>query len=157
MSEATKKNKVHYDLKNVHFAPITEAEDGTVSFGVPVREYGAISMDMAPVGDSGKLRADGIDYYTFNSNGGYEGDVNFAQVSELFRRTYHSEVVDDMSRAILFPSTEKEFLTQGLGVLTDAISCEVTEERNGAFELTMVYPVTGIHYDEICERRIILQ
>lgn len=61
-----------------------------------------------------------------------------------------------MSRAILFPSAEKEFLTQGLGVLTDAISCEVTEERNGAFELTMVYPVTGIHYDEICERRIIL-
>lgn len=91
MAETTKKNKVHYDLKNVHFAPITEAEDGTVSFGAPVREYGAISMDMAPVGDSGKLRADGIDYYTFNSNGGYEGDVNFAQVSELFRRAYLGE------------------------------------------------------------------
>lgn len=61
-----------------------------------------------------------------------------------------------MSRPILFPSTEKDFLTQGLGVLTDAISCEVTEERNGAFELTMVYPVTGMHYGEICDRCIIL-
>ena len=58
-------------------------------------------------------------------------------------------------KPILFPSTATEFTTHGLGVLTDAISCTVTEERNGAFELTMQYPGTGVHFDEITDRCII--
>lgn len=58
-------------------------------------------------------------------------------------------------KPILFPSTATEFKTHGLGVLTDAISCTVTEERNGAFELTMQYPDTGVHFDEITDRCII--
>ena len=58
-------------------------------------------------------------------------------------------------KPILFPSTATEFNTQGLGVLTDAIGCTVTEERNGAFELTMQYPDTGVHFDEITDRCII--
>ena len=58
-------------------------------------------------------------------------------------------------KPILFPSTATEFNTQGLGVLTDAISCTVTEERNGAFELTMQYPDTGVHFDKITDRCII--
>lgn len=58
-------------------------------------------------------------------------------------------------KPILFPSTATEFNTQGLGVLTDAISCTVTEERNGAFELTMQYPDTGVHFAEITDRCII--
>lgn len=58
-------------------------------------------------------------------------------------------------KPIIFPSTATEFNTHGLGVLTDAISCTVTEERNGSFELTMQYPDTGVHFDEITDRCII--
>lgn len=58
-------------------------------------------------------------------------------------------------KPILFPSTATEFNTQGLGVLTDTISGTVIEERNGAFELTMQYPDTGVHFDEITDRCII--
>lgn len=58
-------------------------------------------------------------------------------------------------KPILFPSTATEFNTQGLGVLTDAISCTSTEERNSAFELTMQYPDTGVHFGEITDRCII--
>lgn len=58
-------------------------------------------------------------------------------------------------KPILFPSTATEFNTHGLGVLTDAISCTVTEERNGAFELTMQYPDTGVHFAEITDRCLI--
>lgn len=58
-------------------------------------------------------------------------------------------------KPILFPSTATEFNTHGLGVLTDTISCTVTEERNGAFELTMQYPDTGVHFDEITDRCIL--
>lgn len=43
----------------------------------------------------------------------------------------------------------------GLGVLADAASCVVTEERNGSFELEMQYPVGGQHYGEIAHRAII--
>lgn len=58
-------------------------------------------------------------------------------------------------KPILFPSTATEFATHGLGGLTDAISCTVTEERNGAFELMMQYPDTGVHFGEITDRCII--
>lgn len=56
---------------------------------------------------------------------------------------------------ILFPSDASDFTTQGLGALSAAISCMVTEERNGIYELELVYPVTGIHYGEIAKRCII--
>lgn len=55
----------------------------------------------------------------------------------------------------LYESTETEFLTNGLGSLPDAISCFVTEERNGSYELEMEYPVTGKRYSELINRRII--
>lgn len=43
----------------------------------------------------------------------------------------------------------------GIGTLTDAISAIVTHEINGMYELMMTYPVTGIHYEELEENRII--
>ena len=58
-------------------------------------------------------------------------------------------------KPILFPSTATEFTTQGLGALSDAISCIVTEERNGMYELEMQYPQSGIHFSEIQNRCIV--
>lgn len=57
---------------------------------------------------------------------------------------------------ILYENTETEFKTQGLGALIDAITCTVTEERNGSFELEMTYPIEGLHYADIQYGRIIL-
>lgn len=59
-------------------------------------------------------------------------------------------------RPILYKSTEKDFLTNGIGVLSDVISCIVREERNGSYELTMTYPVDGMHFADIKSRAIIL-
>ena len=39
---------------------------------------------------------------------------------------------------ILYAASETDFTTNGIGLLTDAVSCTVTEERNGAYELTLV-------------------
>ncbi len=58
-------------------------------------------------------------------------------------------------KPILYPSTETEFDTNGIGALSDCVSCTVTEERNGIYELEMEYPITGIHYADIALRRII--
>ena len=57
---------------------------------------------------------------------------------------------------ILYQGTETNFTSNGLGRLADAISCKVTEERNGVFELEMEYPITGVHYTDIAENCIIL-
>lgn len=43
----------------------------------------------------------------------------------------------------------------GLGHLSDALTCKVTHEINGEYELRMTYPVTGLHYEDIAEDRII--
>jgi phage minor structural protein len=56
---------------------------------------------------------------------------------------------------ILFESTATSFLTNGIGRLSDAVSCIVTEERNGVFELEMQYPETGIHYSDLELFRIV--
>lgn len=37
----------------------------------------------------------------------------------------------------------------GVGSLRDCISCKITEERNGAYELTMEYAAEGLHASEI--------
>ena len=59
-------------------------------------------------------------------------------------------------KPILYESIETTFTSQGLGVLNDAISCIVHEERNGKYELEMVYPITGIHWEDIQISRIIM-
>ena len=59
-------------------------------------------------------------------------------------------------KPVLFAPTATEFTTNGLGKLSDAASCTVKETRNGAFELTLKYPIEGIHYAEIQQRSIIL-
>lgn len=61
-----------------------------------------------------------------------------------------------ISYPLLYGPTESTFSNNGFGALSDCISCVVREERNGAFELQMEYPVNGIHYSEIIQRSIIL-
>ncbi|MBQ9032588.1 MAG: phage tail protein [Parasporobacterium sp.] len=58
-------------------------------------------------------------------------------------------------KPILYPAGETQFKSNGLGRLAEATKCLVTEERNGQYELEMQYPITGRHYKEIVEERII--
>ena len=52
---------------------------------------------------------------------------------------------------ILFDSSETSFTGNGLGRLTDAIKCEVTEERNGIYECELQYPITGALFSQMAE------
>ena len=58
-------------------------------------------------------------------------------------------------KPILFPPNAVDFTTNGLGVLADSPRCEVTEERNGPYELEMDYPIDGQHFSEITHSAII--
>ena len=58
----------------------------------------------------------------------------------------------------MFPvlTTDSLLSTLGLGTLSDAISCEVEEERNGAYELTLEYPQGGAHASDIALNALIV-
>lgn len=56
---------------------------------------------------------------------------------------------------ILFKADATSFTSFGIGVLRDCTSCEVTEERNGAFECVFKYPTNGQFYEEIKTERLV--
>lgn len=61
-------------------------------------------------------------------------------------------------KPILYDADRTSFpagVDNGLGVLADAMSCKVTQELNGQYELELRYPVEGIHYGEIALRAIL--
>lgn len=61
-------------------------------------------------------------------------------------------------KPILYDADRTSFpagVDNGLGVLADAVSCKVTQELNGQYELELHYPVGGIHYKEIALRSIL--
>ena len=57
---------------------------------------------------------------------------------------------------ILFTAKATDFTTNGIGRLSDAISCTVNEVRNGPFELTMEYPANGVHASDLVNSNIIV-
>lgn len=44
---------------------------------------------------------------------------------------------------ILYDKLEKNFTSNGLGRLSESISCKVTEKRNATYQVTLEYPVCG--------------
>ena len=60
-----------------------------------------------------------------------------------------------MSYPILYSADETNFDHNGYGILSDCVSCQVSETLNGEYELTLEYPVNGIHFSHIASRAII--
>lgn len=60
-----------------------------------------------------------------------------------------------MSHPILYSTTETNFDHSGIGELEECMLCEVTEERNGAYELVMKYPLDGAYYNQLKDRSLV--
>lgn len=58
-------------------------------------------------------------------------------------------------KPILYEANAVDFNNNGLGTLTEAMFSQVTEERNGIFELSVVYPMSGKLYDRISEHMLL--
>ena len=56
---------------------------------------------------------------------------------------------------ILYENTERDFTSAGLASLIDSIECTVEEDLDGMYELKMVYPASGKHFDLLTDGRII--
>ena len=90
----SKANKVKFNIRNVHYALLTIAEDGSYSFDTPVPMPGAVSLSMDPNGEPSVFYADGYAYYTISNNQGYEGDLELAMVPDSFRTDVLKENLD---------------------------------------------------------------
>ena len=56
----------------------------------------------------------------------------------------------------LYAAGTTTFTNEGLGALSDCISCETSTAINGLPELNITYPIVGVHADEIGERCVIV-
>ena len=109
---ANKKNKVKFNLKNAHYAMLSVAEDGTVSYGKPVPMPGSVSISLDANGEPENFYADGVAYYVINNNMGYDGDLELAMIPESFRTDALGERLDD--KGVLIENAEVELASFAL-------------------------------------------
>ncbi len=92
-----KKNKVKYNLCNVHYAAATLDQNGNATFGTPIPMPGAVSLSLEANGTPSNFYADGYAYFVINNNMGYTGDLELALIPESFRKDVLKETADNNS------------------------------------------------------------
>ena len=88
------KNKVKYNLRNVHYALLTLDGEGNATYAKPVPMPGAVSLSLSPNGEPSNFYADGYAYYIISNNMGYDGNLELAMVPESFRTDVLKETLD---------------------------------------------------------------
>ena len=89
-----KKNKVKFNLKNVHIAILTKSDQNEFTYGTPVALPGAVSLSMDAQGEASPFYADGIEYFRSVTNNGYSGDLEIALITDWFRENVLKETKD---------------------------------------------------------------
>ena len=97
----TEKNKVTFGLQDVHWAEVTtEASNGALTYGTVERLRGAAELTLVPTGDKGSYKADNINFYTSESNDGYEGTLKLALLTQEFLTRVLGEKLDPTTKTI---------------------------------------------------------
>lgn len=109
---AEKKNKVKFNICNVHYATHQKDDDGNITFATPVAIPGAVSLSLEPNGEPESFYADGIEYYIIANNMGYEGDLEVAIIPESFRMDILNEELD--TNSVLLEDANAETLAFAL-------------------------------------------
>lgn len=94
-------NKVKYGLKNAHYALLTIAEDGTVTYGKPIPILGSVSLTMDAQGDTSTFYADNMAYFVTAANDGYSGTFEVALIPDQFRQDVLHETMDEAAQVLV--------------------------------------------------------
>lgn len=112
---ANKKNKVKFNIKNVHYALKNDT-----GYGIPKPIPGAVSISLEAQGELSPFHADGIKYFVSSSNNGYEGDLEMALIPDEFRVDVFGEEKDDNSVLLENVNTESVEFALGFDIDGDA-------------------------------------
>lgn len=94
-------DKVKYGLKNAHYALLTIAEDGTVTYGKPIPIPGSVSLTMDAQGDTSTFYADNMAYFVTAANDGYSGTFEVALIPDQFRQDVLHETMDEAAQVLV--------------------------------------------------------
>lgn len=129
-------NKVQFNLKNVHYAVLTEEVSGnntTYSWGSPVKVPGAVSLSLDQQGEITKFYADGIVYYQSPTNNGYEGDLEVARI--------HDKMMQDIWGFTL--GTTSKVMTENANTEAKAFALLFQIDGDAGEDLYALYNCTG--------------
>ena len=82
-------NKVHFGLKNVKYAVLTETVDAqtgaiTTTYGTPKAINGAVNLNLEAQGSQENFYADDGVYYVISNSNSYNGDLEVASIPASF-------------------------------------------------------------------------
>lgn len=79
-------NKVHFGLKNVHYALITYSSTGVPSWGTVKAVPGAVNVTLSKESSDTDFYADDVKYFHTASNNGYTGTLEMADFPVTMRQ-----------------------------------------------------------------------
>ena len=80
-------NKYIFNLKNVHYAPVTvSSETGALTFGTVKRLMGTTELTMELEQSSEKHFSEGLVYFVTTSSAGYKGELSIYNVDATFEK-----------------------------------------------------------------------
>lgn len=97
-------NKVRFNLKNVHYAVLTETVNTSgqtvYSWGTPKAVNGAVSLDLSQEGEVSPFYADGVVFYRSISNNGYAGSLEMARFSDEMLQDVWGDTLGTTSKVL---------------------------------------------------------
>ena len=94
-------NKVHFGLKNVHYAKITYSSTGVPSWGTVEAVPGAVSLTLSKEGSDTDFYADDMKYFHLSGNNGYSGTLEMADFPIKMRQDLWNQTVTTTSKLLI--------------------------------------------------------
>ena len=119
-------NKVHFGLKNVHYATLTVSTAGVPSWGTVKAVPGAVSLVLDRDVAKSVFHADDIKYFTVAVNNGFTGTLEMADIPVTMRQDLWGDTVTSTNKLLVenVDAQPKEF------ALMFEINGDQTPERN---------------------------